>query len=1215
MAGFWATSQNIGNVDAGFPIIEFISNGTTGNFRVWESGSGTWVNLGLPSGFAYDSWIKLSIQLLPGSEYLIRAGSLNYITNTNSSAAAVRLDNVILQGHNNTTGVTYDIHWDNLSYNNGTETVECGGDRNYTYIYEDCAGLTYDWTYTYHIKHITPPSEDGVPVAIASDVECLADATVPSILPVVKDVCGEVLAPSGPIITDINSSLGNDFSSSITLAPASANGVWYTDRYAPSAFVSATNFNGGTRLLHSISAADAQANQFYNTQGRGYNLEPNTTFAEIDIYIPGAWATSGKRMAGLWATAFNAGNAASGYPIVEFTSDGGVPRFRVYETGSGLWIDLGLPTGFTYDSWTNISIKVLPSNEFLYTVGDLSYITQTGMASASVRLGNAILQGHNTTTGVTYDIYWDNLKYNDGTETLNCIGERRYTYHYTDCAGLTFDWTYTYTIERTTAPAQVGGPVASSATVQCSDNAVIPASLPVVQDVCGNVLTPSGPTITSQNSSLGNDFSAAITLAPTAANGVWYVDRYAPSAFVSATNFNGDTRLLHSINLADGRPDNFSNTQGRAYNLDANTTYAEIELYVPSGWASTGRRMAGLWATAFDNTNAVAAYPIVEFTSEGSPRFRIWESGSGAWVNLGLPAGFAYNQWVKLSITQLSGGEFLLQAGSLSYITQTSGGDGSVRLGNAILQGHNTTLGVSYDIYWDNFNYNSNTETLQCGGERSYTYHYADCAGLTYDWTYTYTIDVPAPVITSCPANQVNCINIAETYSIPVITATQLCNNTLTISYDITGATTRNGIGSDASGNFNVGTSTIIWTVDDGCQQVTCMTTVVINPLPTATIAYSQPAFCATGTALVTQTGQVGGTYSSTPAGLILNNMTGVLTLTGSTPGVYNVTYGFSDPVTMCTNTTSTNVTIWAQPSIAIVSIDSVSCHDGLDGAAEVLGSGGTGTLSYLWSLGDTTPDVMGYAAGNYSVTVTDVNGCNASTPVVISEPDELIIVSYIITNETCQACNNGSITINASGGTLNYEYSIDNGMTWHESNYFPSLMAGSYKVMVRDAHGCQTTPDLVSITEPGVYADMTPQHYLSSSILTLNQTVNAVVKVRNIGNGPTNGTYTFTVSKFSGSSGMSLNLSAAPSINITGDVYTLNHSYFDIISLPGFYLFTSNMSAPVIPINGSINVGFTITRTGGTSGQFNLTSNIASGSGGEINNLNNFGVSNLEKN
>ena len=219
-----------------------------------------------------------------------------------------------------------------------------------------------------------------------------------------------------------------------------------------------------------------------------------------------------------------------------------------------------------------------------------------------------------------------------------------------------------------------------------------------------------------------NDFSGAITIGPTQAPGVWYTDRYAPAVFSSPHSIPGETVLIHSISMADGainRPGgqqgSFYNTQGRKYDLPAMTKSMKIDLFIPAAWATSDKREAGFWGTAVDGASAISAFPIIEFTSDGSnPRFRGWESGgAGAWSDLGLPSGFVYDAWYTLEIELLASGEFLYTVGDLQYTTTTSAPDASVRIDNVILQGHNydpthmgtveTDPGVTYDIFWDNF--------------------------------------------------------------------------------------------------------------------------------------------------------------------------------------------------------------------------------------------------------------------------------------------------------------------------------------------------------------------------------------------------------------------------------------------------------------------------------------------------------------------------------
>lgn len=207
----------------------------------------------------------------------------------------------------------------------------------------------------------------------------------------------------------------NTFDDPVTLAATQTAGTWYTDRYAPAGFASGIAFGGDDRLQVQISAADcatcrppAFSSAFYNTQGRKFDIPGGTSSMSIDLFVDAGWVTTpDRRWAGFWGTSFDASNAVTGFPIIEFTTlttEGtGLPRFRAWD--NGVWVDLGLPTGFAGNNWYTLEIA-LESGNFVYRVGDLT-ATVDGLGSTNI--GNIILQAHNTTAGVTYDVYWDNL--------------------------------------------------------------------------------------------------------------------------------------------------------------------------------------------------------------------------------------------------------------------------------------------------------------------------------------------------------------------------------------------------------------------------------------------------------------------------------------------------------------------------------------------------------------------------------------------------------------------------------------------------------------------------------------------------------------------------------------------------------------------------------------------------------------------------------------
>ncbi|MFD2526618.1 beta strand repeat-containing protein, partial [Flavihumibacter stibioxidans] len=79
-----------------------------------------------------------------------------------------------------------------------SEDPECEGTKTYTFTYTDCAGLFSNWVYTYIIDRITPPV---VPANAGSIVSCPDATDIAPVLPVVTDVCGNVLTPSAPEVS------------------------------------------------------------------------------------------------------------------------------------------------------------------------------------------------------------------------------------------------------------------------------------------------------------------------------------------------------------------------------------------------------------------------------------------------------------------------------------------------------------------------------------------------------------------------------------------------------------------------------------------------------------------------------------------------------------------------------------------------------------------------------------------------------------------------------------------------------------------------------------------------------------------------------------------------------------------------------------------------------------------------------------------------------
>lgn len=185
---------------------------------------------------------------------------------------------------------------------------------------------------------------------------------------------------------------------------------------------------------------------------------------------------------------------------------------------------------------------------------------------------------------------------------------------------------------------------------------------------------------------------------------------------------------------------------------------------------------------------------------------------------------------------------------------------------------------------------------------------------------------------------------------------------------------------------------------------------------------------------------------------------------TGLTSGLYNV---FIHDANNCEASTVVSISNQASPVIIGAAVQNVSCNAACDGELQVTVSGGTGAISY--SIGTPQPAslITNICAGNYTLTITDQNGCTDTEPIVVTEPTPLAAV-VTPTALTCFNNNTGQISFNASGGTAPYTYSTDNGASFSNQTTVQFLSAGSYNTVVKDANGCLVNTT-INITEPAL--------------------------------------------------------------------------------------------------------------------------------------------------
>ena len=186
----------------------------------------------------------------------------------------------------------------------------------------------------------------------------------------------------------------------------------------------------------------------------------------------------------------------------------------------------------------------------------------------------------------------------------------------------------------------------------------------------------------------------------------------------------------------------------------------------------------------------------------------------------------------------------------------------------------------------------------------------------------------------------------------------------------------------------------------------------------------------------------------------------------GLATGVYSIVVQDANG---CTASGSINISDAPGPHIDNVASVDINCNGANSGSVTITASNGTTPLQFSIDNGTTYQSgnvFNSLSPGSYNIVVQDANGCTTTAAANITEPTAVVISGTPVTDANCNGANNGSITINANGGTGALQYSIDNGVTYQSGNIFSSLSPGSYNIVVQDANGCTTTTT-ANITEP----------------------------------------------------------------------------------------------------------------------------------------------------
>lgn len=163
------------------------------------------------------------------------------------------------------------------------------------------------------------------------------------------------------------------------------------------------------------------------------------------------------------------------------------------------------------------------------------------------------------------------------------------------------------------------------------------------------------------------------------------------------------------------------------------------------------------------------------------------------------------------------------------------------------------------------------------------------------------------------------------------------------------------------------------------------------------------------------------------------------------TAGTYIVT---ATDAAGCISQLSININNVSSLSEVNISTQNATC--GLNnGIATATPVGGALPLSFSWSVGFSNPNTN-LPPGEYSLTVTDANGCDVVNQFTISAIPAPILTATA-TNTACNQ-NTGTAQVTVENGTSPFNYIWNNGMT---SPSLTGISAGLYTVTVTDSNGC----------------------------------------------------------------------------------------------------------------------------------------------------------------
>jgi len=320
------------------------------------------------------------------------------------------------------------------------------------------------------------------------------------------------------------------------------------------------------------------------------------------------------------------------------------------------------------------------------------------------------------------------------------------------------------------------------------------------------------------------------------------------------------------------------------------------------------------------------------------------------------------------------------------------------------------------------------------------------------------------------------------------------------------------GQGTSSISNLYSGNYTVTVTDTNGCSVQGNYTVNNSSGLINATTNSITNETCGQGNGAI----DITVTGASNPTYLWSNGAT-TESLTGINAGNYTLTA--TDPANGCTFINMYTVINNANGLVVTdTTITNETCGNG-QGGIDLTVTGGTAPLSFAWSNGNGTEDIILLAAGTYTVTITDATGCDVVQSYTVINNANGITASAVSSDETC-GDGTGAIDMTVSGGTPAYTFNWSNGATTED---LTGMSGGIYSCTITDAATCSY-----------VFTDTVVN--LPSSVVINNATINDAVCGDNDGDvtlSLSGGVTPLTFAWSNGDNGQNLN-------NVTPGSYTI---------------------------------------------------------------------------